>query len=90
MTPPFGLAGGMDGATAIITLELPDGTIRPVQGKGAFIAPAGSCLHFQLPGSGGFGLPASREPGRIRNDLEAGYITSESASRDYGYNPAAE
>jgi N-methylhydantoinase B len=88
MTAPFGLAGGMDGATARITLELPDGTVRPVQGKGAFIAPAESCLRFQLPGAGGFGPPAARDPERLRRDMEAGYVTPEGARRDYGYDPA--
>jgi N-methylhydantoinase B len=89
MTPPFGLAGGLPGAVARITLELPDGSVMPVQGKGAFIAPADSCLHFQLPGAGGFGPPDARDPARIRSDLKAGYITPEGARRDYGYDPDA-
>lgn len=85
ITPPFGLAGGQPGAVAQIHLELPDGTMVRKQGKGAFIAPAGSKLHFQLPGAGGYGPATSRDPDLIRRDLEAGYVTPEAAARDYGF-----
>ena len=84
-TAPFGLAGGKDGATARIHLELADGTKRPVGGKGAFIAPAESRLVFQVAGSGGYGPPSERSSELIRRDLEAGYISEEAARRDYGY-----
>ncbi len=87
ITPPFGLGGGHDGAIGLLHLELPDGTMRRLQGKGAFQAPANSKLHFQLPGAGGFGPPSERDPALIRRDLEAGYITPEAALRDYGFSP---
>ena len=86
ITPPFGLAGGQAGAIGLLHLELPDGTMRRLQGKGSFIAPAGSKLHFQLPGAGGFGPTQARDPALIRRDLEAGYITPEAAKRDYGFD----
>jgi len=84
MTPPFGLSGGLPGATASIRLELPDGAMRPVNGKGAFIAPAGSRLVLQTPGSGGYGPPAGRDPAQLHEDLLDGYVTPEAAQRDYG------
>lgn len=88
ITPPFGLGGGHAGAIGLIHLEYPDGTMKRMQGKGAFLAPAGSKLHFQLPGAGGFGPPSERDPALIRRDLEAGYITPAAAERDYGVAPA--
>lgn len=87
ITPPFGLAGGHAGAIGLLHLELADGTMRRLQGKGAFLAPAGSKLHFQLPGAGGFGSPGERDRASIRRDLEAGYITPAAAQRDYGFDP---
>ena len=39
---------------------------------------------FDVPGSGGYGPPAERDPGRLREDLRDGYVTPEGAKRDYG------
>ncbi|MFD2238062.1 hydantoinase B/oxoprolinase family protein [Aureimonas populi] len=85
-TAPFGLAGGKEGGLSAISLEMPDGTTRAMQGKGAFLAPAGSRLVFQVAGAGGYGDPAGRDPELIRRDVEAGYVTREAARRDYGAN----
>jgi len=87
-TPPFGLSGGLPGAVASIRLELPDGEVRPIRGKGAFIAPAGSKLMLQVPGSGGYGPPSGRDPALLREDLLDGYVTPEAAERDYGARDA--
>ncbi|MEF2074057.1 hydantoinase B/oxoprolinase family protein [Consotaella aegiceratis] len=84
MTPPFGLDGGQPGATGKIQLELPDGTMQPVRGKGAFIAPAESILHFYVAGAGGYGAAGERDRALIRRDIEAGYVTPAAAARDYG------
>ena len=35
-------------------------------------------------GSGGFGPPAERDPGQLREDLAEGYVTAAGAERDYG------
>mgnify|MGYP003145692370 CR=1 FL=1 len=86
LTPPFGQAGGKEGATSRIDLELPDGTTRPIRGKGAFIAPAESRLVFHVAGAGGFGLPSERDPELIRRDVAYGYVSEEAARRDYGEN----
>lgn len=83
MTPPFGLDGGKDGACAEVTLVLPDGTRERKEGKGGFAAPKDSLLIFQVPGSGGYGDPALRDPEALRADLAAGYVTPEAAARDY-------
>ena len=41
VTPPFGLAGGLTGATARLVLELPDGTSRKLVSKGGLRRAAG-------------------------------------------------
>ena len=33
---------------------------------------------------GGFGSPLARDPERVRDDVLDGYVTRESAERDYG------
>jgi N-methylhydantoinase B len=84
VTAPPGLAGGLAGGAARIWITLPDGTSRPVTSKGAFIAPSGSLLTIDVPGSGGFGPPAERDRAVLREDVIDGYVSRESADRDYG------
>ncbi|MBS0560194.1 MAG: hydantoinase B/oxoprolinase family protein [Proteobacteria bacterium] len=84
VTPPFGLDGGLPGAPARVTLTTPDGAERALVSKGGFIAPAGSLVTMQAPGSGGFGPPSGRDPARLSADLADGYVTAEAARRDYG------
>jgi N-methylhydantoinase B len=40
-------------------------------------------VRLETPGGGGFGDPATREPARVARDVELGYISRESARRDY-------
>jgi len=44
----------------------------------------GQKVRLETPGCGGFGDPATREPARVVRDVELGYISRESARRDYG------
>ena len=81
---PFGIAGGAAGAPARISVVEPDGAERVLNSKGSFDAPAGSLVVFDVPGSGGYGPPAERDPVRLREDLRDGYVTAEGARRDYG------
>jgi N-methylhydantoinase B len=83
-SPPFGLLGGKAGAAAVVTLSTPDGATRALPSKGAFNAPAGSVVDMAVPGSGGFGLPAERNPAAIGADLLDGYVTERAAREDYG------
>ncbi|GIT47997.1 MAG: hypothetical protein Ct9H300mP13_7930 [Gammaproteobacteria bacterium] len=46
----------------------------------------GDVVRLSLPGGGGYGDPRGRSPEAIRRDLKGGYITSESARRDYGFD----
>jgi N-methylhydantoinase B len=83
-SPPFGLLGGKAGAAAAVTLTTADGATRPLPGKGAFSAPAGSVIEMITPGSGGFGPPSARDPMAIGRDLLDGYVSAASAQSDYG------
>ncbi len=83
-SPPFGLLGGKPGAAATVTLATPDGVTRHLPSKGAFNAPAGSVVDMVVPGSGGFGEPAERDPAAIGADLLDGYVSERAAHEDYG------
>ena len=85
---PFGIAGGAAGAPARISVIEPGGTERVLNSKGSFDAQAGSLVVFDVPGSGGYGPPAERDPARLREDLRDGYVTPEGAKRDYGRRAA--
>lgn len=84
VTPPFGQAGGRPGSNARLWIDLPDGTRRPLAGKGAFTAPPGSVVTVEAPGSGGFGPPAGRDPQALRDDILDGYVSPAAAAREYG------
>jgi N-methylhydantoinase B len=84
VTPPFGLAGGLTGAPARLMLELPDGSSRKLVSKGGFIAPAGSRVVMEAPGSGGYGPPSGRDRARVAEDVRDGYVSEAAARRDYG------
>ena len=45
---------------------------------------AGSIVHMQTGGGGGFGDPKERDPARVAADVRDGYVTIEGARRDYG------
>jgi N-methylhydantoinase B len=88
VTPPFGLAGGLSGGPARLTLIPPRGNARRLNSKGGFIAPAGSLVVVEAPGSGGYGPPAGRDPDALAEDLRDGYVSAAAARRDYGAGPA--
>ncbi|MBV9860698.1 MAG: hydantoinase B/oxoprolinase family protein [Alphaproteobacteria bacterium] len=75
VTPPFGLAGGRPGGPARLWLELPDGSARRLNSKGAFHVPPGGRVVVEAPGSGGYGPPEARDPALVREDRADGYVT---------------
>jgi N-methylhydantoinase B len=87
VTAPPGLAGGLAGAPARIRVEMPDGETRPVTAKGSFVAPAGSLVILDVPGSGGFGPASERDAALLRRDLIDGYVSETSAATDYRGDP---
>jgi N-methylhydantoinase B len=88
VTAPPGLDGGLAGAPAQTRMQLPDGTMQRVPSKGAFTAPDGALVILDVPGAGGFGPPAERDPALVRRDLIDGYVTPAAVTRDYGLDPA--
>jgi N-methylhydantoinase B len=78
--PARGRNGGGPGAKG--SVRLASGTeLGP---KGLQVVPAGDRVIVSMPGGGGMGPPAEREPATIRRDIRLGYISREAAERDYG------
>lgn len=88
VTPPFGLSGGKAGAPARIVLHPPGGNALALTSKGGFLAPAGSLVVMDAPGSGGYGPASARDPAALAEDLLDGYVTPIAARRDYGAGAA--
>jgi N-methylhydantoinase B len=84
VTPPFGLAGGLPGAPARLELIAPHSNARTLNSKGGFLAPAGSLVVMEAPGSGGYGPPDQRDRAALSEDLLDGYVTPSEARRAYG------
>jgi len=88
VTPPFGLDGGLPGASAKVELISPGSSARKLTSKGGFLTPAGSLVVLEAPGSGGYGPPSGRDRAALSEDLLDGYVTAVEARRVYGVEPA--
>jgi N-methylhydantoinase B len=71
--PARGRHGGRDGAPGAVYLD--DGT--PFDGKGKQTVAADRHLILELPGGGGFGDPAERDPADREHDRRQGYVVDE-------------
>ena len=69
--PARGRFGGENGASGKVYLD--DGT--PFSAKGKQIVAADRRLILELPGGGGFGDPAKRDPDAIEHDERQGYVS---------------
>ena len=72
---PRGRDGGRDGAPGGVALKS-GATLRP---KGFHIIPAGDRLVLELPGGGGFGDPALRDPAAHAQDVRDGLLGNSDA-----------
>lgn len=78
--PPRGREGGRNGGNGVIALAS-GSLLRP---KGIQTIPSGDLLVIQMPGGGGFGDPATREPWLVAEDVRNGLVSAKTARGDYG------
>ena len=69
--PARGRNGGHDGSPGAVYLD--DGTPFPTKGRET--VPADRRIVLELPGGGGFGDPADRDPAATANDRAQGYVS---------------
>lgn len=77
--PARGRRGGAPGA--LTTIAQDDGA--QMRGKGKQFVAHGRKVMLALPGGAGYGDPAKRPVKNVRRDLARGYISVETARRDY-------
>ena len=82
--PPWGVQGGKEAQPGRFILERPGETPRDVSKEKGMTLKAGDIVCVETGGGGGYGDPRERDLELIRQDLEEGYVSSESAARDYG------
>lgn len=76
-------ARGRNGGASGMTGNLGVGENRPFKGKGRQTIPAGDRLRMEMPGGGGLGAGAVRDPARVARDVANGFVSVEAARRDY-------
>src|SRR5262245_63818616 len=84
VTPPWGLWGGADGVVNGVDITSPDGASRQVRKATQHPIAAGETVRIMTGGGGGYGPPSERDRESIRRDVAEGYVSLESARRDYG------
>ena len=84
--PARGRDGGGQGAPGRVTLV----SGKPIGPKGRQSVPGGDFIRLELPGGGGFGDPAERDPEQVALDVADGLISRETAERDYRVAVAAD
>lgn len=83
---PFGIAGGKEAAPNKVQFQI-DGKpmIPPLRSKFEKLPlHAGDSVEAASPGGGGFGNPHERPLELVERDLNLGFVSRESAERDYG------
>ena len=77
--PPRGRDNGLSGANG--RLRLASGAT--LKGMGFQVIPKGDQLIVEMPGGGGYGDPAERDPGQVEADVRNQLVSREAAERDY-------
>ena len=83
--PPFGVNGGGPAALNRFAYETDDGSKNPslVSKITDVKIRRGQKVRLETPGGGGFGDPAERDPALVARDVRLGYVSRETARRDY-------
>jgi N-methylhydantoinase B len=83
--PPFGVNGGGAAALNRFVYETDRGEATPplVSKVTDVKIRQGQKVRLETPGGGGFGDPLARDPRHVARDVRLGYVSRESARRDY-------
>jgi N-methylhydantoinase B len=79
--PAPGLMGGKDGARGEVWLDDAPMALEP------FTLQPGQVLTLKMPGGGGLGAPAKRDPAAIARDVKRGLVSADAAAADYDWKP---
>jgi N-methylhydantoinase B len=89
--PARGAAGGGAGGLGAYVIKDSSGRHRKLASKvsGVKLLP-GDRVEIRTPGGGGYGRPAEREPGLVRDDIRSGVVSPEQAAQVYEFDPESE
>jgi N-methylhydantoinase B len=83
--PPWGVHGGQEGKPGRFTLVKAGETqAHSVDKENAYQLQPGDLVCVETGGGGGYGPPAERSLALIQRDLDAGYVSTVAAKKDYG------
>jgi N-methylhydantoinase B len=82
--PPWGLNGGKPGRASDSSMRLPGQESFEHVEVVRHLVPAGTEARIATAGGGGWGNPYERDPERVQRDVRDGYVSLDSAKRDYG------
>jgi N-methylhydantoinase B len=82
--PPWGIEGGKAGAAESTFMKLPSETAFKPVSVVRYMVPAGTSAIVATAGGGGWGDPLQRDPELVQRDVGEGFVSVESAARDYG------
>ncbi len=82
--PPYGLFGGMPGLHGDNRVIRKNGEVIQIDRAGGVIVTSDDLISFRAPGGGGYGSPLDRDLDYLQHDVTNGYVSVESARRDYG------
>jgi N-methylhydantoinase B len=81
--PPWGVAGGGDGQPGRVDIVRGGNVVASVV-KDDLALEAGDEIRLYSAGGGGYGDPLERPVEKVIDDVRSGYVSAESAARDYG------
>jgi len=81
--PAWGLYGGGSGTLGSILLNSGSAE-RRLHSKGVYTLGAGDLISIRIGGAGGWGNPLERAPEAVLDDVLDGFVSVESALKDYG------
>jgi N-methylhydantoinase B len=84
----FGAAGGGDGAPGRAGATLPGRTERDLPQNDVVELPAGTVIHIESPGGGGWGDPRRRDRSRVEADVRDDVLSARRARELYGVHRA--
>jgi N-methylhydantoinase B len=82
--PPKGITGGKSGERSRFVLHPGTDREQDMPAAGRYELSAGDTFILQSAGGGGCGDPRDRDPAAVVRDVAQGYVSLESAERDYG------
>ena len=81
---PYGLAGGLPGATSSNVVVHPDGSQTALPAMFSTTIEAGDVYVHRMAGGGGWGDPFERDPAAVAEDVRDGKVSVEAAVALYG------